>query len=41
MEYFDSKDFLQLASVIKNAKLFIGNLSFGFALAEASKFRDF
>ncbi len=37
MEYFDSKDFLQLASVIKNAKLFIGNLSFGFALAEAIK----
>ena len=37
LEYFDSKDFLELASIIKNAKIFIGNLSFGYALAEALK----
>jgi|TARA_B110000881_G_scaffold216651_1_gene232648 hypothetical protein len=37
LEYYDSKDFLELASIIKNAKLFIGNLSFGYALAEAIK----
>ncbi len=37
LEYYDSKDFLELASIIKNAKFFIGNLSFGYALAEAIK----
>jgi hypothetical protein len=37
LEYFDSKDFLELASIIKNSKIFIGNLSFGYALAEALK----
>ena len=37
LEYFDSKDFLELASIIKNSKMFIGNLSFGYALAEAIK----
>ncbi len=37
MEFFDSKDFLELASIIKNSRLFIGNLSFGYALAEAIK----
>jgi len=37
LEYYDSKDFLELSSVIKNARLFIGNLSFGYALAEAIK----
>lgn len=37
LEYYDSKDFLELAMIIKNAKLFIGNNSFGFALAEALK----
>jgi len=37
LEYYDSKDFLELASIIKNAKIFIGNLSFGYALAEAIK----
>ena len=35
MEFHDSKDFLELASIIKNARIFIGNLSFGYALAEA------
>ena len=37
LEYYDSKDFLELAMIIKNSKLFIGNLSFGYALAEALK----
>ena len=37
LEYYDSKDFLELASIIKNAKIFIGNLSFGYALAEGLK----
>ena len=37
LEFYDSKDFLELAMIIKNAKLFIGNLSFGYALAEALK----
>ncbi len=37
MEFHDSKDFLELASIIKNARIFIGNLSFGYALAEAVK----
>ena len=37
LEYFDSEDFLELSSIIKNSKLFIGNLSFGYALAEALK----
>ena len=37
MEYYDSKDFLELAAIIKNSKIFIGNLSFGYALAESIK----
>ena len=37
LEYFDSRDFLELSMIIKNSKLFIGNLSFGYALAEALK----
>ena len=37
LKFYDSKDFLELAMIIKNAKLFIGNLSFGYALAEALK----
>ena len=37
LEYFDSEDFLELASIIRNSKMFIGNLSFGYALAEAIK----
>ena len=35
--HFDCKDFLELAMIMKNSKIFIGNLSFGFALAEALK----
>ena len=37
LEYYDSEDFLELATIIKSCKMFIGNLSFGFALAEALK----
>ena len=37
LEYFDSRDFLELSSIVKSSKLFIGNLSFGYALAEALK----
>ena len=37
LEHYESDDFLELASIIKGSKLFIGNLSFGYALAEALK----
>lgn len=37
IEYVAVSDFLQLASIIKGCKLFIGNQSFPFALAEAMK----
>ena len=35
LEFYDCKDFLEMAMIVKNSKIFIGNLSFGFALAEA------
>ena len=37
LEFFECKDFLQMAQIINSSKLFIGNLSFGFTLAEALK----
>jgi hypothetical protein len=37
IEYVPVKDFLQLASIIAGSKLFIGNQSFPFSLAEAMK----
>ena len=37
LQYYDSGDFLEVASIIKNSKIFIGNLSLGYALAEALK----
>jgi hypothetical protein len=37
IEYLPVNDFLQLASIISGCKLFIGNQSFPFALAEAMK----
>jgi len=37
MKYHECKNFLELARIIKSCKIFIGNLSFGFALAEAVK----
>ena len=37
LEHFECKDFLELASIVKSSKVFIGNLSFGYALAESIK----
>ena len=37
LEYYDCTDFYELASIIKSSKIFIGNLSFGYALAESIK----
>ena len=37
LEYYDCTDFSELASIIKSSKIFIGNLSFGYALAESIK----
>ena len=35
--FHDCKDFLEMAEIINSCRLFIGNLSFGYALAEAIK----
>lgn len=37
IDFFPVRDFLQMAQIIKGAKLFIGNQSFPFSLAEALK----
>ena len=37
LDYYECNNFLELASIIKTSKVFIGNLSFGYALAEAIK----
>jgi len=37
MEFYDCKDFLEMAQIINSSKVFIGNLSFGFTIAEALK----
>ena len=37
LEFFDCKDFLEMAQIIYSSKIFIGNLSFGFTLAEGLK----
>lgn len=37
LSFYDCKNFLEMAEIIKGCKLFIGNLSFGYALAEAIK----
>ena len=37
LQFYDCKDFLELAMILKNSKIFVGNLSFGYALAEALK----
>jgi len=37
LEFYDCKDFLEMAEIIKNSKVFIGNLSFGYTLAEGLK----
>ena len=35
--YYDCKDFLEMAQIIKSSKFFIGNSSVGFPIAEALK----
>ncbi len=37
VEYYETKDALEMAQVIKGCKLFVGNQSLAFALAEAMK----
>lgn len=37
LKFHDCKDFLELSMILMNSKIFIGNLSFGYALAEALK----
>ena len=37
LEFHDCKDFLEMAEIIKNSKVFIGNLSLGYTLAEGLK----
>ena len=37
MKFYDCDNFLELAEIIKSCKLFIGNLSFGYTIAEALK----
>lgn len=37
LEYYNPKDFYELAQIIKASKFYLGNQSFGFALAECMK----
>ena len=37
LKFHDCKNFLEMAMIIKNSRVFIGNLTFGYALAEAIK----
>ncbi len=37
LEFYDCKDFLETAEIIKSSKFFIGNSSFGFTMAEGLK----
>ncbi len=37
LEFYDCSDFLEMAQIIKSSKIFIGNLSFGYTLAEGLK----
>ena len=37
LEFYDCKDFLEIAQIIKSSKLFLGNLSFGYTIAEGLK----
>ncbi len=37
LEFYDCKDFLEAAQIIKSSKFFIGNSSFGFTIAEGLK----
>ena len=37
LEFYDCKDFLEMAQIINSSKMFIGNLSLGYTLAEGLK----
>jgi len=37
LEFYECKDFLEMAQIIKSSRLFIGNLSFGYTIAEGLK----
>ena len=37
LQFYDCKNFLEMAEIINSSKLFIGNLSFGYTIAEALK----
>tara|TARA_B100000029_G_scaffold503771_1_gene581402 strand:- start:554 stop:1474 length:921 start_codon:yes stop_codon:yes gene_type:complete len=37
LEFYDCKDFLELSKIIKSCRLFIGNLSFAYSVAEGLK----
>ena len=37
LEFFECKNFLEMAQIINSSKIFIGNLSFGYTLAEGLK----
>ena len=37
LEFYNCKDFLEMAEIIKSSKFFLGNLSFGYAMAEGLK----
>ena len=37
LKYYECKDFLEMAEIINASKLFVGNLSFGFTIAEGLK----
>jgi len=37
LEFYDCKDFLEVAQIIKSSKFFLGNLSFGYHIAEGLK----
>jgi ADP-heptose:LPS heptosyltransferase len=37
LEFYDCKDFLEAAQIIKSSNFFIGNSSFGFTIAEGLK----
>ena len=37
LEFYDCKDFLEMAQIIQTSKFFLGNLSLGYTLAEGLK----
>ena len=37
LEFYDCKDFLEMAEIIKASKFFLGNLSLGYSIAEGLK----